>query len=99
MNLMPRWHSQLKPQFIKLLYNDMDVVLEGMVPNISNILLKFSESGLLNPERPVSSEHPNFVLPKLFLLFQSQIFKVNETFWLFTSLLSNGLVSKYAKGR
>lgn len=54
LKLMPKWHTALKTEFIKLLKDGIDIVLEGLVPNVSNILLGFAASGTITADKPVS---------------------------------------------
>ncbi|XP_054262383.1 serine/threonine-protein phosphatase 4 regulatory subunit 4-like isoform X2 [Macrosteles quadrilineatus] len=56
MKMMPKWHSALKTEFIKLLKDGIDIVLEGLVPNISNILLGFAASGNISADKPESGK-------------------------------------------
>lgn len=51
---MPKWHANLKLEFIKLLKDDIDMVLEGLVPNISDILISFAASNTLTNDKAVS---------------------------------------------
>lgn len=51
---MPKWHANLKTEFIRLLKDDIDMVLEGLVPNISNILISFAASNTLTADKAVS---------------------------------------------
>ncbi|KAG8308537.1 Serine/threonine-protein phosphatase 4 regulatory subunit 4, partial [Homalodisca vitripennis] len=54
MKLMPKWQAALKVEFIRLLKDDIDIVLEGLVPNVPDILLSMSSTNTLTSDKVVS---------------------------------------------
>lgn len=68
MKMMPKWHLPLKGEFVKLLRDDIDIVLEGLVPNVSNILIGLAGSNTLTADKVVSISDINMYL-WLILLF------------------------------
>lgn len=59
MKMMPKWHVALKGEFVKLLRDEVDIVLEGLVPDVSNILIGFAGSNTLNADKVVSKSYLN----------------------------------------
>uniref|UniRef100_A0A1B6GR04 Condensin complex subunit 1 C-terminal domain-containing protein n=2 Tax=Cuerna arida TaxID=1464854 RepID=A0A1B6GR04_9HEMI len=56
MKLMPKWQAALKAEFIRLLKDDIDIVQEGLVPNVSDILLSLSSSNTLTSDKVESGK-------------------------------------------
>lgn len=54
MKAMPKWCSSLKGEFIRLLCDANEKVLCGIVSNIKNILISFSENGNIGIDKTVS---------------------------------------------
>lgn len=62
MKMMPKWHVALKGEFVKLLRDEVDIVLEGLVPDVSNILIGFAGSNTLTADKVVSKIYLNICL-------------------------------------